>query len=243
MGRFYTWKRKIRRGSNMIGRRGKGPGRAIRKRKCDSEGEMRFHGQRPIRNIAASVNGGDNVPLSHRIRQRNRGDSQNMNAFANILEAIAHAPIQKRAITNHGVLNEAYEYAKPSSFSRGMRIDIGGLRILLISGTSSIDENGQSVHIGDFSAQLRRTFDNITGLLKSEGATWHDIVRTSCYLRDIDRDYDAFNEGRTAFFTEQSLDPLPASTGIQAHLCRPELLVEIEAIAMFRTDKKTESKE
>ena len=32
-------------------------------------------------------------------------------------------------------------------------------------------------------------------------------------------------------------DPLPASTGIEAHLCRPELLVEIEAIAMFRTDK------
>jgi hypothetical protein len=62
-------------------------------------------------------------------------------------------------------------------------------------------------------------------------------VRTSCYLRDIDRDYDVFNAGRTAFFKEQGLDPLPASTGIQAHLCRPELLIEIEAIAMFRTDK------
>ena len=84
---------------------------------------------------------------------------------------------------------------------------------------------------------MRRTFDNITGLLESEGCTWHDIVRTSCYLRDIDRDYDAFNEERTAFFKEQGLDPLPASTGIQAHLCRPELLVEIEAIAMFRTEK------
>ena len=33
-----------------------------------------------------------------------------MNAFADILEAIAHAPIEKRAITNHGVLNEAYAY-------------------------------------------------------------------------------------------------------------------------------------
>ena len=30
-------------------------------------------------------------------------------------------------------------------------------------------------------------------------------------------------------------NPLPASTGIQAILCRPELLIEIEAIAMFRT--------
>ena len=159
--------------------------------------------------------------------------------FAEILDTIAHAPIQKRAMTNHGVLNEAYAYAKPSSFSRGMRIDLNGLTILLISGTASIDEYGKSVHIGDFRAQMRRTLDNITGLLESEGCTWHDIVRTSCYLRDIDRDYEAFNEERTAFFKAQGLNPLPASTGIEAKLCRPELLVEIEAIAMFRTDKKS----
>jgi 2-iminobutanoate/2-iminopropanoate deaminase len=157
--------------------------------------------------------------------------------FAEILETIAHAPIQKRAMTNHGVLNEAYAYAKPSSFSRGMRIDLNGLTILLISGTASIDEYGKSVHNGDFRAQMRRTFANITGLLKSEGCTWRDIVRTTCYLRDIDRDYEAFNEERTAFFKAQGLDPLPASTGIEAKLCRPELLVEIEAIAMVRTEK------
>jgi len=163
-----------------------------------------------------------------------------MNALASLLADLAHAPIEKRAITNHGVLNEAFAYAKPSSFSRGMRIDLNGLTILLISGTASIDENGVSVHIGNFRAQMRRTLDNITGLLASEGCTWHDIVRTSCYLRDIDRDYDEFNQERTAFFAEQGLDPLPASTGIQAKLCRPELLVEIEAIAMFRTPEQEE---
>jgi enamine deaminase RidA (YjgF/YER057c/UK114 family) len=112
--------------------------------------------------------------------------------------------------------------------------------ILLISGTASIDENGQSVHIGDFRAQMRRTLANIGGLLASEGCTWRDIVRTTCYLRDIERDYEAFNEERTAFFKAEGLDPLPASTGIQAILCRPELLIEIEAIAMFRTQKKEE---
>src|SRR5580658_9137996 len=159
-----------------------------------------------------------------------------MSAFAELLETISHAPVEKRAVTNLGVLNEAYAYAKPSSFSRALRIDLNGLTILLISGTASIDENGVSVHIGDFRAQMRRTFDNITGLLKSEGCTWHDIVRTTCYLRDIERDYEAFNEERTAFYAELSLDPLPASTGIQAILCRPELLIEIEAIAMFRTE-------
>jgi enamine deaminase RidA (YjgF/YER057c/UK114 family) len=157
-----------------------------------------------------------------------------------LLQEVGTAPIQKRAITNHDVLNEAYAYAKPSSFSRGMRIDLNGLVVLLISGTASIDEAGVSIHIGDFRAQCRRTFSNITALLKAEGATWKDIVRTSCYLRDIDRDYAEFNEERTAFFKEQGLDPLPASTGIQAKLCRPELLVEIEAIAMFRVPKNKE---
>lgn len=155
-----------------------------------------------------------------------------------ILEAIAHAPIEKRAITNHAVLNEAYDYSKPSSFVRGMRIDLNGLVILLISGTASIDEYGKTVHVGDFRAQCRRTFHNITGLLAAEGCTWKDIVRTTCYLRDIDRDYEAFNEERTAFYHQQGLDPVPASTGIQAKLCRPELLVEIEAIAMFRETPK-----
>ena len=154
--------------------------------------------------------------------------------FADILGTVAGSSIQKRAISNPDVLNEAYAYATPSSFSRGMRIDLGELAILLISGTASIDERGNSVHIGDFRAQMRRTLHNITGLLATEDATWHDVVRTTCYLRDVDRDYEAFNEERTAFYTELGLDPFPASTGIEAKLCRPELLVEIEAIAMFR---------
>jgi 2-iminobutanoate/2-iminopropanoate deaminase len=144
------------------------------------------------------------------------------------------APVPKRAISNPSVLNEAYDYAKPSSFSRGMRVDLGDTVMLLISGTASIDEHGISVHVGDFRAQCRRTFQNITALLASEGASWKDVVRTTCYLRDIDRDYAQFNEERTAFYKQQGLDPLPASTGIQAKLCRPELLVEIEVIAMFR---------
>lgn len=156
------------------------------------------------------------------------------NRSADILEILAGAPVRKRAISNPKVLNEAFDYAKPSSFSRGMRIELGELVLLLISGTASIDEHGKSVHHGDVRAQTRRTFHNISGLLAAEGASWHDVVRTTCYLRDIDRDYEAFNEERTAFYAEAGLDPLPASTGIEAKLCRPELLVEIEAIAIFR---------
>jgi 2-iminobutanoate/2-iminopropanoate deaminase len=154
-----------------------------------------------------------------------------------VTAASTNAPIEKRAITNLNVLNEAYDYARPSSFSRGMRIDLGNVVVLLISGTASIDDKGETLFVGDFRKQMRRTLENITALLAAEGCTWHDIVRTSCYLRDIDRDYAEFNEERTAFFKEQGLDPLPASTGIQAKLCRPELLVEIEAIAMFKKNK------
>jgi len=140
--------------------------------------------------------------------------------------------VDRFPIEAHNVLNEAYAYARPSSFSRGLRVDLGTRNLLLISGTASIDENGNSVHVGDFRAQLWRTYLNITNLLESEGASWQDVVRTSCYLRDIERDYRDFNEVRTAFFTWLGLDPLPASTGIQARLCREELLVEIEAMAV-----------
>jgi enamine deaminase RidA (YjgF/YER057c/UK114 family) len=146
--------------------------------------------------------------------------------------------IEKRAISAHEALNEAYCYARPSSFSRGLRLDLNGVAILLISGTASVGPNGETLHVGDFRAQTRRTYANITALLAAEGAGWKDVVRTTCYLRDIERDYAAFNEERTAFYREQGLDPLPASTGIQAILCRPDLLVEIEAIAIFRTNAK-----
>ena len=84
-----------------------------------------------------------------------------------LVKEFTKAPIEKRAITNHDVLNEAFDYAKPSSFSRGMRIDIGNVVILLISGTASIDEKGETVHIGNFRAQMRRTLKNITATSES----------------------------------------------------------------------------
>ena len=145
--------------------------------------------------------------------------------------------VSKKAISAPEILNEAYHYSKPSSFSRGLRLDIKGITILLISGTASIDESGRTIHVGDFPAQTLRTYQNITHLLEAEGATWKDVVRTTCYLRDIERDYEAFNETRTQFFQEQGLDPLPASTGIQAILCRPDLLVEMEAMAIFDSER------
>jgi enamine deaminase RidA (YjgF/YER057c/UK114 family) len=147
-------------------------------------------------------------------------------------------PITKTAIEAPSVLNEAYDYVKPASFTRGLRFDVGDKSMLLISGTASVDDAGRTTHVGDFRAQLWRTYRNITSLLASEGATWHDVVRTTCYLRDIERDYTDFNDVRTVFFTWLGLDPLPASTAIQARICREDLLVEIEAIAVVPRDRR-----
>jgi enamine deaminase RidA (YjgF/YER057c/UK114 family) len=144
--------------------------------------------------------------------------------------------IPKRPIENHGVLNEAYDYPQKVSFSRGMRVELDNCIMLFISGTASVDEAGASIHPGDFRAQTRRAFTNIKALLESEGADWHDIVRTTCYVADF-RNYDEFNEVRNAFYVEEGLDPLPASTCIEARICRPDLLVEIEAIAMIPKER------
>jgi enamine deaminase RidA (YjgF/YER057c/UK114 family) len=146
-----------------------------------------------------------------------------------------HKVIPKKAINAPQALNEAPVYG--SAFSRGLRLDIKGITILLISGTASVDEQGRTIHVGDLGAQTWRTYRNITALLEAEGATWKDVVRTTCYLRDIERDYVEFNRIRTQFLKEQGLNPLPASTGIQAILCRPDLLIEIEAMAIFESDR------
>lgn len=144
--------------------------------------------------------------------------------------------ISKSPIESKDALCEAYDYAKRVSFSRGMRVELDNCIMLFISGTASVTEKGEYAHRGDIKAQTRRTFQNITKLLESEGADWHDMIRTTCYLADF-RHYDEFNEVRNAFYAEQKLDPLPASTCIEARICWPELLVEIEGIAMIPKDR------
>jgi 2-iminobutanoate/2-iminopropanoate deaminase len=145
-------------------------------------------------------------------------------------------PITKKAVSAPHIINEAFDYQKPSSFSRALRLDFGDYKVLLISGTASVNEEGKPEHIGDFKAQLWRTYRNITNLLEAEGMTWHDVVRTTNYLRDIERDYAEFNKIRTTFYQWQGLDPLPAATGIQVRLCWETLLVEIEVYAVCKSN-------
>lgn len=138
--------------------------------------------------------------------------------------------IVRKAIKATDFLNDPIEYNK--SFSRGLKIELGKVVILEISGTASVNERGKSVHIGDFSAQAKRTFDNLTALLESEGASWRDVVKTRCYLKNM-KDYGKFNKYRNWFYKKQKLSLFPASICVEAGLCRPELLVEIEATAVL----------
>ena len=147
---------------------------------------------------------------------------------------LGRPPIAKHVVHAPHTINEAYNYQKPSSFSRALRLDLGEYKVMVISGTASVNEEGQPEHIGDFKAQLWRTYVNITNLLEAEGMTWHDVVRTTNYLRDIERDYGEFNKIRTTFYNLLGLDPLPATTGIQARLFWETLLVEIEPYAIYK---------
>jgi 2-iminobutanoate/2-iminopropanoate deaminase len=173
-----------------------------------------------------------------RIEMKKLGILNDDNKFIESVYPSVHAdrpPIEKHVVHAPHVINEAYDYQKPSSFSRALRLDFGGHKVLLISGTASVNEEGKAEHIGDFKAQLWRTYVNITNLLAAEGMSWHDVVRTTNYLRDIEMDYAEFNKIRTSFYNWLKLDPLPASTGIQARLCWETLLIEIEVYAISKS--------
>lgn len=184
------------------------------------------------------------LPLSARARAEAKALQLDRRTREGIIRLPGIAPVQRRsrivkkAISAPSVLNEAFNYKIPSSFSRGVRVELPDMMMLFLSGTASVDEKGKTTHAGDFPAQCLRTFRNLTGLLASEGASWHDVIRTTCYLKDIKRDYETFNKIRTMFMRTIGLDPLPASTGIEARLCRSDLLVEIEAIAMIPGNRR-----
>lgn len=155
-------------------------------------------------------------------------------APVNLLRSLPtdHVPVVKKVICAPAVLNDAGDYG--SAFPRGLRVDLpGGITHLMVSGTAAVGNQGETLYPGDFRAQCWRTFRNLTRLLESENATWHDVVRTTCYIRDIERDYTEFNRVRNEFYRALGLGPFPASTGIQARICRADLLVEIEALAIL----------
>ena len=129
--------------------------------------------------------------------------------------------------------------APEASFSRGLELEIAGHRLIFISGTSAVGPKTETVHAGDFEGQTRHTYENIENLLASRGAEFRHVVRWTCYLRDIDADYDEFCRLREEILNARGIEreDYAASTCVEAHLCRDDLQIEIECIAVVPPDE------
>jgi len=132
----------------------------------------------------------------------------------------------------------AYDYTacySPQSpkFTRAMAVVQGHFVATLVSGTASI-VNSRTVFPGDVARQTAQTLDNIQQLIAPENFLRHGLSGSGATLRDVAKlrvyikhqaDYERCRE-----VVEQRLPNVPAIY-LHADVCRPDLLVEIEAVA------------
>ena len=95
------------------------------------------------------------------------------------------------------------------------------------SGQVANDSNGNLVGIGDIAAQTNQCLANIEAVLKEAGATKNDVLKCIVFLSDI-RYFQDMNAVYAKFFDGSDK---PGRSCVQAPLARPEMLVEIEAVA------------
>ena len=115
-----------------------------------------------------------------------------------------------------------------SRFSRAVEVQSGGIRRLLVSGTASIDPNGQTAHVGDVRSQIRLSMQVVEAILESRGMSFADVTRATAYFKSP-ADAPAFAD----WCEQRELRKLPAvSTGCD--ICRPDLLFEVELDAEVR---------
>ena len=130
-------------------------------------------------------------------------------------------------------LNPTHEYGV--AFERGTQLTLpthplhpeGSQQFkqqFFISGTASIDKNGDVVYEGDIVRQTGRLLENIGALLKDGDATMNDIRYFIIYLRDI-TDYHTVEILMNQFY------PLIPHIIVEAKVCRPGWLIEMECIA------------
>ena len=141
------------------------------------------------------------------------------------LEALQPSQLRDVSPMSTPMLNEAWSYG--ADFSRGLRVADTNKVALYVSGTASIDEAGRTAHVGDFQAQAVRMLHNVASLLAQREATFADLVSGVIYLK---------RRSDTPVLRSQlrahGLDGLPIAL-LEAPLCRPELLCEIEVVAML----------
>jgi enamine deaminase RidA (YjgF/YER057c/UK114 family) len=120
-------------------------------------------------------------------------------------------------------LNPTYEYGV--TFERGTIVEYGHRDHIFISGTASINNKGEVVHVGDIVQQTKRMWENVEALLKEGGADFQDVMQIIVYLRDT-----AYYEVVKDLFADR-FPHIPTIITL-APVCRPTWLVEMECIAV-----------
>jgi reactive intermediate/imine deaminase len=104
----------------------------------------------------------------------------------------------------------------------------GPARTIYISGQIAFDRDGKIVGAGDMKAQAEQVFKNLEAALTAAGAKFSDIVKMNTYTTDMSK-VQAVRDVRAQYFKEAT----PASTFVEVKgLVRPELLLEIEVVAV-----------
>lgn len=124
-------------------------------------------------------------------------------------------------------LNPTAEYGV--AFERGTAVTIWGNRYRFISGTASIDRYGEVLYLGDILAQTERLFLNIDKLLETDGARLRNVAYFIVYLRDI------ADRAVVESYLKEILPGVPHLI-VEARVCRPEWLIEVECIACSPAD-------
>ena len=117
----------------------------------------------------------------------------------------------------------------PRPFGYSHVVDAAAGRIVFVSGQVPLDAAGNLVGEGDFAAQVRQVFENLTAALAAADASWSDVVKLNYFVRDIG-EVAALRAIRDEYVnTEQP----PASTLVEvSRLFRDDVLVEIEAVVV-----------
>lgn len=111
----------------------------------------------------------------------------------------------------------------------GRSVEAGGVRHLFLAGVTGGSSGDRSV----FTDQAAEMFLNAEQVLRREGLSFRDVIRTWIYLKDIDSDYSDLNLCRREFFAAHDVRPAPASTGIRGAVHPPDRVcgLDLRAIA------------
>jgi 2-iminobutanoate/2-iminopropanoate deaminase len=97
---------------------------------------------------------------------------------------------------------------------------------LFCSGQIPLDPKSGQIVSGDIAAQTRRVLDNIAAVLKAEGLTFDNVVKTTIFLTNL-ADFQTVNEIYGSYFTQAP----PARSTVQVAALPRSANVEIEVIA------------